>query len=122
MSPEQVLLSHSGLSTSRAGRRTADDAYVAKIAIGVTLFSAATTFGHALYGLLTQNPGFRTQGIVTAGIGVPEARYDTDDKMIAFHQHALESIRSIPGVRRAGFAAGVPFFSFIFPFLLGKLA
>jgi len=108
VSPDQVLRSHSGLSTSRNGRRLRTALIVAQLALSVTLFSAATTFGHALYSLLTQNPGFRTRNVVTAGIGVPEARYDTDQKMIAFHQRALESIRSIPGVRRAGFAAGAP--------------
>jgi len=108
MSPDRVLRNHSGLSTSRSGRRLRTTLIVAQLALSVTLFSAATTFGHGLYSLLTQNPGFRTQNVVTAGIGVPEARYDTDEKMIAFHQRALESIRSIPGVRRAGFAAGAP--------------
>jgi predicted permease len=108
MAPEQVLRSHSGLSTSRAGRRLRTTLIVAQLALSVTLFSAATSFGHALYSLLTRNPGFRTEGIVEAGIGVPEARYDTDDKMIGFHERVLESIRTIPGVRRAGFAAGSP--------------
>jgi predicted permease len=108
MAPEQVLRSHSGLSTSRAGRRLRTTLIVAQLALSVTLFSAATSFGHALYSLLTRDPGFRTDGVVTAGIGVPEARYDTDDKMIGFHQRVLEAIREIPGVSRAGFAAGTP--------------
>lgn len=118
MSPEQVLRSHSGLSTSRAGRRLRTTLIVAQLALSVALFSAATTFGHALYGLLSQNPGFRTQGIVTAGIGVPEARYDTDDKMIAFHERVIESIGSIPGVRRAGFAGGAPIHPYSTRFLI----
>ncbi len=118
MSPEQVLRSHSGLSTSRTGRRLRTTLIVAQLALSVTLFSAATTFGHALYGLLTQNPGFRTQGIVSAGIGIPEARYDTDDKMIAFHERVIESIGSIPGVRRAGFAGGAPIGPFSTRFLI----
>jgi predicted permease len=105
---EQVLRSHSGLSSSRRSGVVRTALIVAQLALSVMLFSAVSSFGHSLYALLARNPGFRTKNVVMAGIGVPEARYDTDEKMTSFHEQALASIRSIPGVSDAGFAAGAP--------------
>jgi putative ABC transport system permease protein len=105
---EQILRSHSGLTASRRGRRVRTTLVVAQLGLSVMLFSAVSSLGHSLYALLAGNPGFRTNDIVMAGIGVPEARYDTDEKMVGFHEQALASIRSIPGVQNAGFAAGAP--------------
>jgi len=105
---EQVLRSHGGLSSSRRGRSVRTALIVAQLGLSVLLISAVSSFGHSLYALLNRDPGFRTKNIVMAGIGVPEARYDTDAKMIGFHRQALASIRNIPGVSDAGFAAGAP--------------
>jgi putative ABC transport system permease protein len=105
---EQVLRSHSGLSSSRRGRLVRTSLIVAQLGLSVLLFSAVSSFGHSLYALLAGNPGFRTKDVVMAGIGVPEARYDTDEKMVGFHEQAIASIRTIPGVVNAGFAAGAP--------------
>lgn len=105
---EQHLRGHSGLSSSRRGRVVRMALIVAQLGLSVMLFSAVSSFGHSLYALLASNPGFRTKNIVRAGIGVPEARYDTDAKMVGFHEQALASIREIPGVANAGFGAGVP--------------
>jgi predicted permease len=105
---EQLLRGHAGLSSSRRGRFLRTLLIVAQLSLSVMLFSAVSSFGHSLYALLASNPGFRTSNIVMAGIGVPEARYDTDAKMIGFHEQALASIRTIPGVSHAGFAAGAP--------------
>jgi predicted permease len=105
---EQVLRSHSGLSSSQRGRRVRTSLIVAQLGLSVLLFSAVSSFGHSLYALLAGDPGFRTKNIVRAGIGVPEARYDTDEKMVGFHERALASIQTIPGVKDVGFAAGAP--------------
>jgi putative ABC transport system permease protein len=105
---EQVLRSHSGISSSRRGRLARTSLIVAQLGLSVLLFSAVSSFGHSLYALLAGNPGFRTKDVVRAGIGVPEARYDTDEKMVGFHERALASIQTIPGIKNVGFAAGAP--------------
>jgi hypothetical protein len=43
-----------------------------------------------------------------AGIGIPEARYDTDQKMVDFHEQVIERLKGIPGVMAAGGGAGLP--------------
>jgi hypothetical protein len=62
-----------------------------------------------LRGILQAGPGFRTGQIVIAGIGLPEARYDTDARMIDFHRRAIARLAAIPGVTEAAGGAGIPF-------------
>ena len=108
MSVDQVLRSHAGLSSSRLGRNIRSTLIVLQLALSVMLVSLSASFGHTLYALLTRNPGFRTQGVVLGGVGIPEARYDTDEKMLRFHEEVIEQLDRIPGVRSAGFGAGAP--------------
>jgi predicted permease len=105
---ERVLRGNAGLTSSRRGPTIRAALIVAQLSLSVLLLSAVGSLGHSLYALLNRNPGFRTRNVVMAGIGVPEARYDTDAKMIGFHHQALASIENIPGVSGAGFAAGAP--------------
>jgi putative ABC transport system permease protein len=105
---EQLLQDGAMLSPSRRGRRLRSALIVTQIALSVALFASATTLARSLHNLFSRNPGFREQNVVIAGIGVPEARYNTDAKMIAFHEQAVQQLRNIPGVDGAGFGAGVP--------------
>ena len=108
ISVDQVLRSHAGLSSSRMGRNLRSTLIVVQLALSVMLVASSASFGHTLYALLTRNPGFRTQGVVLGGVGVPEARYDTDEKMLRFHEDVIEQLHRIPGVRAAGFGTGAP--------------
>ena len=105
---EQMLQEGAMLSPSRRGRRLRAALIVTQIALSVALSASATTLARSLHNLFSRNPGFREQNVVIAGIGIPEARYNTDEKMITFHQQAVQQLRNIPGVDAAGFGAGVP--------------
>jgi predicted permease len=52
------------------------------------------------------NPGFDAAGVITAGVSLPHARYDSDAKQIAFYQAVLDNLSATPGVTAV--AAGVP--------------
>jgi predicted permease len=109
ISMERLLRSNFGASSSSRGGRSLRTALITvQLSLSVMLLSAVFSFGHSLYTLLNRDPGFQTKNIVMAGIGIPDARYDTDAKMIGFHEQALASIRTIPGVQAAGFAGGAP--------------
>jgi predicted permease len=45
--------------------------------------------------------GFDPRGVVAASISLPGARYDTDTKVVAFHEALGERLRSAPGVESA---------------------
>ena len=108
MPVERLLRANVGVSPTRHGRRLRTMLITTQLALSVTLLSAVFSFGHSLYTLLNRNPGFRTRNIVMGGIGIPDARYDTDAKMVGFHEQALASIRTIPGVNAVGFGGGAP--------------
>jgi predicted permease len=105
---EQLLQEGAMLSPSRRGRRLRTTLIVTQIALSVALFASATTLARSLYNLFSRNPGFREENVVIAGIGIPEARYNTDAKLVAFHEQAVQRLRNIPGVEEAGFGAGLP--------------
>ena len=105
---EQVLRDSTMLSPSRRGRRLRTTLIVTQIALSVALFGSATTLARSLHSLFSRNPGFREENVAIVGIGIPEARYNTDAKMIAFHEQAVQRLIHIPGVETAGFGAGLP--------------
>jgi putative ABC transport system permease protein len=81
----------------------------AQVALAATLLSAGMMVFDELRGILQAGPGFRTAQIVVAGIGLPEARYDTDARMIDFHRRAIARLSAIPSVTEAAGGAGIPF-------------
>ena len=105
---ESLLRDGAMLSPSRKGRRLRTTLIVSQIALSVALFASATTLSRSLHALFSRNPGFREKNVLIAGIGIPEARYDTDAKMIGFHDQVVQNLLRIPGVENAGFGAALP--------------
>ncbi len=102
---EQLLREAGNSRTAVRGRNVL---IVAQIALCTVLLSAGAGIFDHLHSVLHADKGFRTDQIVIAGIGIPEARYDTDPKMIDFHARVIEKLRAIPGVIDAGGGAGLP--------------
>jgi putative ABC transport system permease protein len=98
-----------GAVSSPAAVRGRGVLLAAQVALAATLLSAGVSVFAELRGILQAGPGFRTGQIVIAGIGLPEARYDTDARMIDFHRRAIARLAAIPGVREAAGGAGIPF-------------
>ena len=55
------------------------------------------------------DPGFNMDGVLTASINLPRARYGDDDKLRAFTDEALRRLRALPGVSAAGATDTIPF-------------
>lgn len=62
----------------------------------------------SFWGLTAIDPGFRTERLARFGIGLPEVRYDTDEKLARFHTSLLASIAGTPQVTCAGAAFRLP--------------
>jgi hypothetical protein len=58
--------------------------------------------------LLSARRGFETDRTLIAGIGIPESRYDTDEKMTGFHASVIAGLRAVPGVTAAAGGVNVP--------------
>jgi predicted permease len=58
--------------------------------------------------LLAVDPGFKPEGVMTAAVGLPRARYAGDSELRAFTGRALNAIRGVPGVAAAGGTTIIP--------------
>jgi predicted permease len=58
--------------------------------------------------LLHVDPGFKPDGVVTATVSLPRAKYPEDKQIRDFMNRALPALRAIPGVTLAGSAESIP--------------
>jgi hypothetical protein len=99
---------HPGLRAS-AGRgvaRVQQGLCIAQIALGVALLAIAGLLAHSLWQLSTVNPGFDVEHVVGFNMSVPNNQ--PIGERVRFYQNALDEIRTIPGVERAGLISFLP--------------
>ena len=59
--------------------------------------------------VLAVQPGFNPDGVLTASISLPRARYADDKALIGFTHEALRRLRALPGVTAVGATDTIPF-------------
>src|SRR6185436_16306568 len=57
------------------------------------------------------DPGFRSEGIFTAGVSVALPKYESQERRGRFYTEVLERVRSIPGVTMARATSDLPYTS-----------
>ena len=80
----------------------------AQVAAAFALLVAAALILVSFARTLAVDPGFRTEGLLTASVSLPVTRYDTGDARAGFVTNALDRIRSLPGVTNAAATNVVP--------------
>jgi predicted permease len=90
---------------SRAIRRVL---VAAQVAFAFMLLIGAGLLLASFRQLLTVDPGFRPDGVVTASFVLPGPRYAGASEMGRFADRALDGLRSIPGVTNAGLTTIIP--------------
>ena len=102
------LLKEGGRSNSagRGRQQMRSSLVVAEVALALVLLVGAGLFLRSLAALEDVNPGFQTAGVITGGLALPPARYDTGVKQLAFYRAVLDNLSATPGVTAV--AAGVP--------------
>jgi len=58
--------------------------------------------------VMATDPGFDSTSVKTFGLGIPESRYNTDEKMLNFHQRLIDELSAIPGVDAVGGVGRLP--------------
>ncbi|HXB68497.1 MAG TPA: ADOP family duplicated permease [Candidatus Acidoferrales bacterium] len=81
---------------------------VTQVALSVVLLLTTGLLLRSFLRLLATSPGFETVHALEFGIGLPEKRYDTSLKLIAFHRQLLERLAALPGVQAAGAGLRLP--------------
>jgi predicted permease len=81
---------------------------VANFALALALTLGAALFAKSLVRLESVDPGFQTNGVLTATITLPEASFENADTLRAFQRSLHERLKGLPGVREAGLSHTLP--------------
>jgi predicted permease len=81
---------------------------VAEVALAVVLVIGAGLMGRSLSALGRVPLGFDPEGVLTLRLALPQARYDTPEKVVDFYRQLVERIRTLPGVEAAGVVRALP--------------
>jgi predicted permease len=82
---------------------------VAETALALMLLVGAGLLLKSFARLQAVDPGFSTENVLTAQIGLPAARYPDAPARRAFWIRLIDKARSLPGVTVAGLTTNVPF-------------
>ena len=95
-------------SDGRRMRRWGDGLVVGEVALAVLLTVGAGLFVRSFRELRRIDPGFEASGLVAVPVTLPGSRYDTGDKIAAFHTELVTRVRNLPGVEGAAIARELP--------------
>jgi predicted permease len=100
-------LKESSRGSTAAGQRLRAGLLVAEVSLSLVLLIAAGLLLASFARLQRVEPGFRTEGIFTAQIGLPPQRYD-DEKLVAFYERLYNRLSTLPGSTSAALTDRVP--------------
>ncbi|MGH7481876.1 MAG: ABC transporter permease [Longimicrobiales bacterium] len=97
-----------GAGSARSAGRVRGGLVVAQFALAVVLAAGAALLMRSFIELRSVDPGFRTEGILTFDVSLPESRYPEPWQARAFYERLLASIEALPGVVSADAISGLP--------------
>jgi len=102
---------HEDTRTGTTGKKTRSMRQVlvaAQIGFAFALLVGAALFLASFRLLLQVDPGFKPDGVVTASVAMPRAKYANAEAWRNFMNRALPAVRAIPGVSLAGATEAIP--------------
>jgi putative ABC transport system permease protein len=97
-------------TSAATGRRRAQAALVAtEVALAVVVLFSTGLMIRTIRNLLTVDPGFRVDHVLTASVALTAADYPTPERQNAFRREVLDRVRRLPGVVSAGFTSFLPY-------------
>ena len=107
--PQQVLRESGRLGGGgRQARAVRSTLVVVQIALAVALLASAGLLVRSFAKVARESPGFETNGVLTAAIALPKAKYPDDPARAAVMARFLDAARNLPGVVAAGLADAEP--------------
>lgn len=104
-----ALRGGSRASASRGLRRLQGSLVVAQVAAAVVLATGAGLLVRSFSMLANVDPGYRTNGVLTASLSIPAAAYPDAASRAAFFERAERAVAELPGVRGVGTTLRAPF-------------
>ncbi len=105
--PAATLGSRSGTAT-RGHVRTRSALVVAQLALTLPLLVGATALARSFSALMSVDPGFRTENILSLHMAIPRSKYRTDEQIAAFYRRIVDRVAELPGVISAGMVNRLP--------------
>jgi len=96
-------------TTERGALWTRSALVVCQVSLAFVLLIGSGLLTLSFARLLSVNPGFRSENVITAAISLPRARYSDDARIRSFIGGLLDSVRAVPGVEHAGLTTYLPF-------------
>jgi predicted permease len=81
---------------------------VSEVALALMLLVGAGLLIRTLGSLRAVDPGFDARNVLTASIGIPEAKYSTPEQRNQFFDRVRERVSMLPGVEAAAWIDSVP--------------
>jgi putative ABC transport system permease protein len=103
----EILKAGSRASTGVQGRRLRNLLVVAEMALSLLLLVGAGLLLRTLWNLSRVDPGLHTEGVLTAEVALPEARYD-HEHVGAFYRRLDARMAALPGVAAGGMISLLP--------------
>jgi predicted permease len=81
---------------------------IVEVALSVMLLVGAGLLVRSFQRVLSTNPGFRPEHVLTASIDLPPTEYSQDEKVASFYKQLMEKLRQTPGIAAAGGSTDLP--------------
>jgi putative ABC transport system permease protein len=103
------VLKEGGRGSAGSRRRTFRNLLVVgEVALSLMLLVGSGLLLESFSNLRGLDPGFRSDHVLTMRLVVPENKYKDFAKRTEFFQRVLERVRTLPGVKVAGFTSALP--------------
>ncbi|MGD2071183.1 MAG: ABC transporter permease, partial [Gemmatimonadota bacterium] len=104
-----ILGEESRGGTAGRGRRRLRNAFVVgEFAVALALLTGAAFLGKAFQDLIALDGGFRSEGVLTFTVTLPETRYADDVSLVRFQEEAVDALQGLPAVHRAAAMTSLP--------------
>lgn len=81
---------------------------VAEVSLALVLLAGAGLLMRSFLRVISIDPGFRTDRILTMRVGLPRSKYSRPEQIAGFYRDALARVRALPGVEAAGAVTALP--------------
>lgn len=105
---EVLQASATGGVGGRHGRRLLGALMSTEVAMALMLLVSATALLRSFGKLLDVDPGFRTEGVVSVALSLPQTQYRDREQQKQFYNELVDRVAALPGVASAGAVSGLP--------------
>jgi len=108
LASSSVALKEGGAGAGTADARVGGAFVIAQVALTLVLLIGAGLLGRSFKNLMTLKPGFEPAQVLVAQVDLPETRYGSSARKLAFVQAVIERTRALPGVTAVAISTGTP--------------